>query len=72
MLSRHANRKRLRGLQFHRGLASLIAIVLAHLCAPAYAESELWIIGADGQGFRRFADTPGYRCGSPDWSPDGQ
>jgi TolB protein len=73
MLIRHANWKRLRGLQFHRrGLASLVAIMLAHVSLPAYGESELWIIGADGQGFRRFADTPGYRCGSPDWSPDGK
>lgn len=36
---------------------------------PAY---ELWKIAADGGKPERFADTPGYSSGSPDWSPDGK
>jgi TolB protein len=36
--------------------------------APPY---ELWKINADGSGLTPFADTPGYTCGSPEWSPDG-
>jgi TolB protein len=33
----------------------------------------LWIINADGTGgARRLIDTPGYTCGSPEWSPDGK
>jgi Tol biopolymer transport system component len=50
----------------------MIALALTFVCRPAYCASELWIIGADGTDYRRLADTPGYRCGSPDWSPDGQ
>jgi Tol biopolymer transport system component len=38
----------------------------------ALADSELWKINVDGTECQRFAETPGYRCGSPDWSPDGQ
>jgi Tol biopolymer transport system component len=33
---------------------------------------QLWKINADGTGFALFAETPGYVCGSPDWSPDGR
>jgi Tol biopolymer transport system component len=32
---------------------------------------QLWKINADGGGLARFANTPGYSCGSPQWSPDG-
>lgn len=32
---------------------------------------ELWRISPDGTGLARFADTPGYSCGSPKFSPDG-
>jgi Tol biopolymer transport system component len=32
---------------------------------------ELWRIDPDGNGLARLAETPGYTCGSPDWSPDG-
>jgi TolB protein len=54
-------------------LASLLAALVATLQAmPARGESELWKINVDGTGYQRFAETPGYRCGSPDWSPDGQ
>jgi Tol biopolymer transport system component len=33
---------------------------------------ELWRIDAGGGKPERFAKTPGYTCGSPDWSPDGK
>jgi Tol biopolymer transport system component len=36
----------------------------------AVGPSELWKINADGTGLARFADTPGYTSGSPEWSPD--
>jgi Tol biopolymer transport system component len=49
-----------------------VAVVIAAEIVLA-APSELWIINADGSGqARRFADTPGYTCGSPEWSPDGR
>ena len=35
------------------------------------AQWELWKVNADGGGLARFADTPGYSCGSAKWSPDG-
>ena len=63
-------------LVFPRGVRGIfwpvLAIVAAQLASRANCESELWRIGVDGTDCRRFAETPGYRCGSPDWSPDGQ
>ena len=35
-------------------------------------ELSIYIIRADGQGFRRIASKPGYCLGSPRWSPDGK
>ena len=35
-------------------------------------ELSIYVIGADGQGFRRIASKPGYSLGSPKWSPDGK
>ena len=35
-------------------------------------ELSIYIIRADGQGFRRVASKPGYCLGSPKWSPDGK
>jgi Tol biopolymer transport system component len=35
-------------------------------------ELSLYVIGAQGQGFRRIASRPGYCLGSPKWSPDGK
>jgi Tol biopolymer transport system component len=35
-------------------------------------EWQLWAIEADGTNLRRFSESPGYNCGSPDWSPDGK
>src|SRR5215510_13820391 len=35
-------------------------------------ELSIYIIGADGQGFRRIASKPGHCLGSPKWSPDGK
>ena len=35
-------------------------------------ELSLYIIRADGQGFRRVASKPGYCLGSPKWAPDGK
>ena len=32
---------------------------------------QLWRINVDG-GLKQLTTTPGFRCGSPDWSPDGQ
>jgi Tol biopolymer transport system component len=52
-------------------LASAIAPCGAQLERPLEPQWELWTISADGSGGARFADTPGYSCGSPQWSPDG-
>jgi Tol biopolymer transport system component len=38
---------------------------------PPEAQWELWTVNVDGSGGGRFAHTPGYSCGSPQWSPDG-
>ena len=35
-------------------------------------ELSIYILRADGQGFRRIASKPGYCLGSPGWSPDGK
>ncbi|PXA91745.1 hypothetical protein DMC25_05645 [Caulobacter sp. D4A] len=35
-------------------------------------ELSIYVIGADGKGFRRIASKPGYCLGSPKWSPDGK
>ena len=35
-------------------------------------ELSLYLIGADGEGFRRIASKPGYALGSPRWSADGK
>ncbi len=35
-------------------------------------ELSIYVIRADGQGFRRVASRPGYCLGSPKWSPDGR
>jgi Tol biopolymer transport system component len=57
----------------HLSLA-LFAIVgcTSVIRAEAPKQWQLWKINADGSEFGRFAETPGYVCGSPDWSPDGQ
>ena len=46
--------------------------VLMAVCSSARASYELWKINPDGSGLAPFAETPGYSCGSPDWSPDGK
>lgn len=35
-------------------------------------ELSIYVIQADGQGFRQIASKPGYCLGSPKWSPDGK
>jgi Tol biopolymer transport system component len=35
-------------------------------------ELSIYVIRADGRGFRRIASKPGYCLGSPKWSPDGK
>lgn len=35
-------------------------------------ELSIYVIGADGKGFRRVASKPGFCLGSPKWSPDGK
>ena len=35
-------------------------------------ELSVYVIRADGQGFRRIASKPGFCLGSPRWSPDGK
>ncbi len=35
-------------------------------------ELSVYVIGADGTGFRQIATKPGYCLGSPKWSPDGK
>ena len=53
-----------------------VALVVSAASYPTTADAaqswELWKINADGTGLAKFADTPGYTCGSPDWSPDGK
>jgi Tol biopolymer transport system component len=56
-----------------------IATVLAAARADAQIANgnpeppyELWKINAAGGEPQRLAETPGYTCGSPDWSPDGK
>lgn len=59
-----------------RSLACLALAVVSFEAglASAHAEPprELWKINVDGTGLARFADTSGYICGSPDWSPNGK
>jgi TolB protein len=56
-----------------RACIALIASFLAACSTASAAQSwQLWKINADGTGLAKFADTPGYTCGSPDWSPDGK
>src|SRR5262245_21969137 len=33
---------------------------------------ELWTINVDGTGLKQLIASPGFRHGSPDWSPDGK
>jgi Tol biopolymer transport system component len=47
-------------------------LAIAILCCPAPASYDLWKVNPDGTGLARFAETPGYSSGSPDWSPDGK
>ena len=35
-------------------------------------ELSIYVIGADGKGFRRVASKPGFCLGSPKWSPNGK
>lgn len=59
-----------------------MAVLAALSCAPpAEAQSiqewlglrwELWRIDVDGSDLRPLDQTPGRRCGSPQWSPDGK
>jgi Tol biopolymer transport system component len=56
---------------------ALLAILTASLSATAaraqtQPQWQLWKIHANGTGLAPFADTPGYSCGSPKWSPDGK
>lgn len=51
----------------------LVAMALAAIGGTARAAlNELWVINADGTGLKRLVDTPGWTCGSPEWSPDGK
>jgi Tol biopolymer transport system component len=57
------------------GICRGLAIWFAFSCVVASAAEqpyELWKINAEGGGLARLAETPGYTCGSPDWSPDGK
>jgi Tol biopolymer transport system component len=59
--------------RLHRGPAQQVLILsIALISRSSLGDSELWTIGADGTCVKRFAETPGWRCGSPDWSPDGK
>lgn len=58
---------------------TIVFIVIMFAAARADAQDpahdspyELWKINTDGTGLARLAETPGYTCGSPDWSPDGK
>jgi TolB protein len=46
-------------------------VLMMHCCSVS-ASYELYKINPDGTGLAPFAETPGYSCGSPDWSPDGK
>jgi len=52
--------------------AVAMCIASASFSCSAMASYDLWKINADGSGLTRFAETTGYMCGSPDWSPDGK
>ena len=49
-------------------LLTVAALTTSVLASPR----ALWKINVDGTGAAPFAGEPGYRCGSPDWSPDGK
>jgi TolB protein len=53
-------------------LVTLVALVSAASTTTSAQPLQLWTINADGTGLKHLADTPGYICGSPDWSPDGK
>jgi Tol biopolymer transport system component len=52
--------------------AFAMCMLSAAFSGSAMASYDLWKINADGSGLTPFAETPGYSCGSPDWSPDGK
>jgi len=47
-------------------------LVTSTRSGSARGSYDLWKINPDGTGLARFAETSGYSCGSPDWSPDGK
>jgi Tol biopolymer transport system component len=51
--------------------AQAITTFAAEPATENQAQWQLWKINADGTGLARLADTPGYSCGSPKFSPDG-
>ena len=63
-------------------LGPLLAVWGALLLAPAASGQtieewlrlrwQLWRVHVDGSELQPIDQTPGYRCGSPDWSPDGR
>src|SRR5688572_24108755 len=55
-------------------LALLATDAAAQLGGPGRPQPpyELWTIDAAGGNARRLVATPGFTCGSPDWSPDGR
>jgi Tol biopolymer transport system component len=56
-------------MRLHTLLFAICVLGLAPSVAGAL--NELWVINADGTGgARRLVETPGWTCGSPEWSPD--
>lgn len=71
-MNRHSGRKASLAAQSLIRLAIGMCVVGARLDGARAQPWELWKINADGGGLARFVDTPGFTCGSPDWSPDGK
>jgi TolB protein len=76
---RLVDRRKMRNMRTRHGIkivgrASqlMLGIVVAQVPGLVFGDSELWKVNIDGSNCQRFAETPGYRCGSPDWSPDGK
>ncbi|MEX2306355.1 MAG: hypothetical protein WD738_02110 [Pirellulales bacterium] len=53
-------------------IGALSTCAVPTLCTQCRAQWQLWKINTDGSGLAQFVDTPGYHCGSPEWSPDGK
>ena len=57
---------------------ALLALFTAPIAIYAQGENpvepqwQLWKVNVDGTGLAPLAETPGFSCGSPKWSPNGK